>query len=89
MQLALDEPEEQESYPAWINLSADATRHCVDENKMQIESDIAQHPIDESDFNFLVMHLLNHFCDDICQHGNLLDASSELPERAMMDCKQA
>jgi len=34
------------------------------------------------------MHLLNHFCDHICEIGNLLDARSELAERAMMDLKQ-
>jgi len=34
------------------------------------------------------MHLLNHSSDQICQHGNLLNTSSELPERSMMDLKQ-
>jgi len=35
------------------------------------------------------MHLLNHFSDRIRQLGNLLNVSSELPEEAMMDLKQA
>jgi hypothetical protein len=35
------------------------------------------------------MHLLNHFSDHIRQLGNLLNVSSELPENAMMDFKQA
>jgi hypothetical protein len=35
------------------------------------------------------MHLLNHFSDHIRQLGNLLNVRSELPEKAMMDYKQA
>jgi len=64
-------------------------RHCVDDDTMLIKSDIAQSVVDESDFNFVKMYLLNHFPDLICQLGNHLNASSELPERAMMDSKQA
>jgi len=88
-QLTLDKQEEWESDPAWNKLSPAAKRHCVDEDKMQIESEIAQHLVDESDFNFVKMHLLNHFSDHIRQLGNLLNVSSELPEKAMMDLKQA
>ena len=88
-QLTLDKQEERESDPAWNNLSAAAKRRRVDEDKTQIESEIAQHLVDESDFNFVKMHLLNHFSDHIRQLGNLLNVSSELPEKAMMDLKQA
>jgi hypothetical protein len=35
------------------------------------------------------MHLLNHFSDHIRQVGNLLNIRSKLPEKAMMDLKQA
>jgi hypothetical protein len=84
----LDKQEEWESDPAWNNLSAAAKRRWVDEDKTQIESEIAQHLVDESDFNFVRMHLLNHFSDHICQLGNLFNVSSELPEKAMMDYKQ-
>jgi len=35
------------------------------------------------------MHLLTHFSDHIRQLGNLLNGSAELPEKAMMDLKQA
>jgi len=83
----LDKQEERESDPAWNNLSVAAKRRRVDEDKTQIESDIAQHLVDESDFNFVKMHLLNHFSDHIRQLGNLLNVSSELPEKAMMDLK--
>jgi len=88
-QLTLDKQEERESDPAWNNLSAAAKRGHVDEDKMWIESEIAQHLVDESDFNFVKMHLLNHLSDHIRQLGNLLNVSSELPEKAMMDLKQA
>jgi len=79
---------EQKSDPTWNNLSAAPQRRHIDEDKMQIESEIAQHLADESDFNFLMKHLLQHFSDYICQLGNLLNVSSELPEKAMMDIKQ-
>jgi hypothetical protein len=88
-QLTLDKQEERESDPAWNNLSAAAKRCRIDEDKTMTESDIAQHLVDKSDFNFVKMHLLNHFSEHICQLGNLLNVSSELPEKAMMDLKQA
>jgi thiaminase len=55
---------------------------------MQTQSEIAQHLVHELDFNFVKMHLLNHVSDHIRQLGNLLNVSSELPEKAMMDIKQ-
>jgi len=87
-QLTLDKQDERESDPAWNNLSAAATRRRVDEDETQIEWEVAQHLVDESDFNFVKMHLLNHFSDHIRQLGNILNLSSELPEKAMMDVKQ-
>jgi hypothetical protein len=87
--LTLDTQEQQEGDPALNNLSAAAKRRRVDEDKTQIESEIAQHPFDEWNFNFVKMHLLNHFSDHIRQLGNFLNVSSELPENAMMDFKQA
>jgi hypothetical protein len=56
---------------------------------MQIESEIAQHFVNESDLNFVKMHLLNHFSDHICQLHNLLNVTSELPEKVMMYFKEA
>jgi len=87
MQLTFDKQKEQKSDPAWDNHSVAATRCCVHEDKMQMQSDIAQHVVDESDFNFVKMHLLNHFSEHILQLGNLFNASFELPERLMMDFK--
>jgi len=87
--LTLDKQEEQESDRAWNDLSAAAKHRPVDVDKMQIESEIAQHLVHESDFNFVDMHLLNHYSDCICQLGHLLNVNSELPEKEMMDLKQA
>jgi hypothetical protein len=88
-QLTLDKQEERESDPGWNNHSTAAKRRRVDEDKTPIESEIAQHLVDKLDFNFVKMHLLNHFSDHIHQLGNLLNVSSELPEKETMDLKQA
>jgi len=46
-QLTFDKLEERENDPTWNNLSAAAKRHCVDDDKTQIESEMAQHHVDE------------------------------------------
>ena len=69
-QLTFNEQEEWVCYPAWNSLSAAAKRCNIAGDEMQIESEIAQHPVDESDFNFVKMDLLNHFSDHIRQLGN-------------------
>jgi hypothetical protein len=88
-QLTLDKQKEHESDTAWNNRSVAAWQHCIDGDTLQIESGIAQHLVKESNFNYLQMPLLNHFSEHICQHGNLLNLSSELPEKPIMDVKQA
>jgi len=65
-----------------------AKHRRIDQDKPQIKSEIAQHHVDESDFNSVKMHLLNHFSDHMCQPGNILNVSSELPEKVMMDYNQ-
>jgi hypothetical protein len=64
-QFTLDKQEERESNPAWNNRSTDAKRRHLDEAKTQVELEIAQHLVDESDFNFMKILLLNHFSDHI------------------------
>jgi hypothetical protein len=88
-QHTLDTPLPQKSDPAWNNLSAAAKHHCSDEVATQIESEIAQHLVNELDFNFVKMHLVNHVSDPIRQRGNLLNVSSELPDQEAMNFKQA
>jgi len=51
-------------------LSVAAKHHRVDEEKAQIESEIAQHLVAESHFNFVMMHLRKHCSDHIRQLGN-------------------
>jgi hypothetical protein len=87
-QLALDKQEEWVSDTGWNDLSVAANSHCVEKHTMQLESEIALHPVDESDFNFVQMLLLNHFSDHIRQLGNLCNISSELSEQAIMNLKQ-
>jgi hypothetical protein len=48
----------------------------IDDDKPQFQSEIAQHLVHESDFNFVMMPLLNHISDHICQVGILLNASA-------------
>jgi len=87
--LTLDKQVGLDSHPAWNNLSAAAKCGCVDGDETQIESAIVQHYVYKFDFNFVKMQLLNYFSDHIRQLGNLLNASSKLPEWAMMDYKHA
>jgi len=88
-QLTLDKLEARESDPSWNSHSVAAKCRRVDEDKTQIESEIEQHLVDKSDFNLWMMHLPNHVSDLIRQLGNPFNASSELPERVMMDLEPA
>jgi len=58
-QITLDNQEAWESDPSWNNLSVATKLHCVDEDKTQIASEIAQHLVDKLNFNFVKMHLLH------------------------------
>jgi len=55
---------------------------------VEIESEIAQHLVNESTLNILIIHLLNHFPDHLRQFANFENVSFELPEKAMMDSQQ-
>jgi hypothetical protein len=87
-QLALNKQQNQKSNPS-RNIHSEVTKHChVDENNLQIESEISQHLVDKLDFNFVKMCLLNHTFDHVHQLGNRLNICSELTENAIMDYKQ-
>jgi len=58
-QLTLDYHEEQESDSARKNLSTAAKRHRIDQDKTQIESEISQPLVDESNLNLVKKILLN------------------------------
>ena len=87
--LTLDKQEQRESDPTCHNHPAAAKGLRVAEDKWQIELQIAHHLVDELDFCLMKIHLLNHFCDHGHQLCNLVNASSELPERVMTDLKEA
>jgi hypothetical protein len=61
----------------------------VDAEERQIKSDFPQHLVDESDFNSLNMHLLNHFSDHTHPLRSILYESSEHPEQERVDPKEA
>jgi len=74
-QLTFDKQEKWATDPAWNNLSAAAKHCCVGDDKMRVASEIAPHLVEESDFHFPKMHLLNHFSDHIRQLSNLSNAT--------------
>jgi len=88
-QLTLDKQENRESDSGLYNLAVAGMRRLFDEDKIPINSEIEHYLVEESKFNFVIMHLLNHFSDHIHQLGNLLNVSSKLPERVIMDLKQS
>jgi hypothetical protein len=88
-QLTLDNQEELESDPAWMNLSSTGKRCRVDKDQIQIKPLITQHLVDKSDFNIVKIYLLNHLSNHICQLGNLLNIRAEHAEKVLMDLKQA
>ena len=88
-QLTFDKQEEQEYDTACNNFSTAAKPRCVDDELMPIGSYIAQHLVDQLDFNFVMLPLLNNFSDHISQLGNIQIASSELPDRVMLDIQLA
>ena len=84
-QPSLDKQEECESDCTRNDYTAAAKCHTLDEDSMQMKSGIAQHVPNELDFNLVKMHLLNHYSDHVIQLGILLNASSELSDRATLD----
>jgi hypothetical protein len=85
----LDKQGELESDPACNNLSVAAKHHCIDEDEMQIDSEVTQYVVDKSDLKCVKMHCLNNISDHIRKDGNQLYVSSELSAKAMMDVIQA
>jgi hypothetical protein len=65
---------------AWKNLFATAKSNHSDEDKTQIKSEMVQDLVEELEFNFVMMGFPNYVFDHICQLGNFLHASSELPQ---------
>jgi len=70
-ELTFDRHQAWESDSAWNFYSAAAKCPNIDDDKTHIESGLAHRLVDESDLNFVKMHLLNHFSHYIGQLGNL------------------
>jgi len=85
----LDTHEEWHGNPGRNMHSVAAKHHRADEHEIQIKSDIPQHLVHESDFNLVQEPFLNRFSDHIRQLCNLLNATSGLPEAAIIDRQQA
>lgn len=89
IQVFFDTQDDLQSHPSCSNISVAVNPCCIDEDRLQSWSEVAQHLVNESDFNFVRMHLLNHCFDNTRLLGNLSTASSQLPQRAMMELKLA
>ena len=61
----------------------------MNEDSTQIESQIAQNLVNESEVSQVNINVLKHFCDHFRQLGNLINISSQLTENVMKDLKQA
>jgi hypothetical protein len=48
-----------------------ALHHCIGEDIIQIEQEVAQHLVIKSDFNTVQMDVLNHLSYYISQLGNV------------------
>jgi hypothetical protein len=79
----------RESAGDWSRLSHAAKARRVEEDRQIVDSEIHQHLTDEADFNFIKMHLPNHFGNSIRQLGHLSNLTAELYEHEMIDIKDA
>jgi hypothetical protein len=79
----------RESIQGWRSLLNAVKTHRIMQDRQTIEFEVQAKFSEESDFNFVKMHLLTHFSNHIRQLGHLSKVSSELPEHAMMDIKAA
>lgn len=87
-QLTFDKEAELENVLASTYFPTVSNSRHFDDDEMLMQSESAQHLVNEPDFKLLMMHLLNLFFDHIHQLGNLVNLSSELPDNAMKDLQQ-
>ena len=78
---------ELEESSDWNRLSNAAKARRIEDDRQMIEQEVEQHLTDESDFNFVKMHLPCHFGKSICQLGHLSNLTSEYYEHEMIDIK--
>ena len=80
---------EHEESSDWNCLSNAAKARRIEDDRQMIEQEVEQHLSDESNFNFVKMHLPCHFGKSIGQLGNLSNLTSEYYEHEMIDIKDA
>ena len=80
---------EREESSDWNRLSNAAKARRIEDDRQMIEQEVEQHLTDESDFNFVKMHLPCHFGKSIRQLGHLSNLTSEYYEHEMIDIKDA
>lgn len=79
----------RETADDWYRLSNAAKTRRVEEDRQIVEYEVDQHLADESDFNFVKMHLPVHFRESIRQLGHLSNLTAEYYEHEMIDIKDA
>ena len=80
---------EYEESSDWNCLSNAAKARRIEDDREMIEQNVEQHLTDESDFNFVKMHLPCHFGKIIRQLDHLLNLTSEYYKHEMIDIKDA
>jgi hypothetical protein len=80
---------DREATVNWKKLSGRAKRCQLNEDKTWIQSQIKSLLEEESDFNFIKLHLLSHFSEHGKELGHLTNVSAELPERLHRELKDA
>ena len=80
---------EREESSDWNRLSNAAKARRIEDNWQMIKQEVEQHLTDESDFNFVKMHLPCHFGKSIGQLGHMSNLTSEYYEHEMIDIRDA
>jgi hypothetical protein len=78
-QLSEDLRLRRESEPGWRSLSNAVKMRRIEQDRQTIEFEIQANLSEESDINFVKMHLLTHFYHHIRQLGYVSNVSSKLP----------
>jgi hypothetical protein len=73
----------------WEKLSKVQKRRLVDEEKTWIKSKVKSFLEEESDFNFIKLHLLAHFSNYVKELGHLSNVSAKLSESLHCELKES
>jgi hypothetical protein len=87
-ELAKEVKAEREYDVSWRKLSKAAKGRRVDNDNAWIQCQIKEHLQEESDFNFIKMHLLTHFTGHVKALGQLSNVSAQLSEALHGELKE-